>query len=42
MFINRLAETIKRRANVVQGFLSKKSLILIRLLGAVLSEMDED
>lgn len=31
---------IKRRANVVQVFPSRKSLI--RLLGAVLSEMDEE
>lgn len=36
----RMNREIKRRANVVQVFPSRKSLI--RLLGAVLSEMDED
>lgn len=36
----RVNREIKRRANVVQVFPSRKSLI--RLLGAVLSEMDED
>ncbi len=36
----RMNREIKRRANVVQVFPSRKSLI--RLLGAVLAEMDED
>lgn len=36
----RMNREIKRRANVVQVFPSRKSLV--RLLGAVLSEMDED